>query len=230
MINYRDWKNISRDELTALYEQLTMPALAARFDISVGAVFHRLRTWGLIGRMTGKRHSPGPKRSFDPPKEELAALYQAMSMREIAKHYGVGETVVFTRIKQAGLQGPTRTDRLTGKAKSPEHKAAIKAAIGDRFGKANPNWKGGVTAENFLARSKPEYRQWKEAVLKNAEYRCQRCGVASGSRCECCGHIIRLHTHHIRHFAKDEAGRHDPANGEALCEKCHHVEHFAKIG
>lgn len=230
MTDFESWQVITRDELEALYGRLTMTAIAARYGITFGAVSHRLRIWGLTKRQTGKGHSPGPRRSFNPPKLELQELYSRMSMREIAKHYGVGETVIFHRVKEAGLPFISRSDRLTGVPKSEAHKAALKASIGDRDGAANPNWRGGVTPESLRQRGRPEYRWWKETVLAQADYRCRRCNVGQGSRCDCCGHIIRLHAHHIRHFAKDETGRFDPTNGEALCEKCHHVEHSEKIG
>jgi hypothetical protein len=230
MTDYENWQVITRQELASLYEKLTMAAIAARYGVTTGAVAHRLRTWGLSARITGKKHSPGPKRQFNPPRDELESLYQKLSMREIAKHYGVGETVIFTRIKEAGLRGPTRSERLSGTPKSESHKAAIKAAVGDRSGPANPNWRGGVSPISARERTSAKYRAWKEAVLQRADYRCERCGVEAGSRCDCCGHIRRLHAHHKEHFSRNHAERYNPANGEALCERCHHVEHFEQIG
>ncbi len=44
----------------------------------------------------------GPRR-FDSPDDELRDLYQRMSMREVAEHYGVGETVVWKRVKEHGI-------------------------------------------------------------------------------------------------------------------------------
>lgn len=229
MTLFDQWQAITREELAALYERSTMTEIAAQYGITPGAVSHRLRTWGLSARITGKKHSPGPKRGFNPPRKELERLYRKMSMREIARHYGVGETVVFTRIKEAGLTAISRSERLTGKSKSPEHVAKQAAAMKGKWaGENNPQWRGGVMPERKLARSNPEYRKWKEAVLLAADHRCQGCGVENGTRCGCCDHVIRLHAHHIRHFAEYPEGRYDPANGKALCEKCHRAEHHAQ--
>lgn len=226
MTLFEQWQKITREELAALYERSTMTEIAAQFGITPGAVSHRLRTWGLSARLTGKKHSPGPKRGFNPPLKELERLYRKMSMREIARHYGVGETVVFTRIKEAGLATVSRSERLTGRPKTPEHAARLAEAMKGKWaGSNNPQWRGGVMPERIMARSNPQYRAWKEAVLLAADHRCARCGVENGSRCGCCDHVIRLHAHHIKSFADHEADRYDPANGEALCEKCHRAEH-----
>lgn len=231
MTDFEKWQNLTRDALSALYERKNMPEIAAQFGVTTGAVAHKLKAWGLTARTTGKKHSPGPKRGFNPPIDELESLYRQMSMREIAKHYGVGETVVFHRVKEAGFAPISRSERLSGKPKSERHRLAMSIATkGKMAGPSNPNWRGGVTSERMAGRSKPEYRAWKEAVLSAAGYQCQRCEVAAGSRCGCCGHIVRLHVHHKVSYALVPERRYDPANGEALCEKCHHVEHYAQKG
>ena len=209
---------------------MPVSAIAARYGVTGGAVSYKLRNWGILSRQGGAGHRPGPQPKFCPPKEELERLYAAMSMRDIARHYGVGETVVFTRIKQAGLATISRSRRLTGKPKTPEHIANFKAGNKGRYdGPSNPNWRGGITPERVAGRTKPEYSAWREAVLQAAGHRCQRCGVENGSRCGCCGHTIKLHAHHPISYALHPERRYDPANGEALCEKCHHAEHHAQM-
>ena len=73
----------------------------------------------------------GPKRKFNPPKDELNELYQKLSMRAIADVYGVGETVVWKRIKEFGIKlkkyGNHRKKR--GIVFSEEHKKNISSSL-----------------------------------------------------------------------------------------------------
>lgn len=71
-------------------------------------------------------------------------------MKEIAEHYGVGETVVFKRLKEHGIAldgiGPGGHRKVKGKPKSPEHIAAMRRGrLGKYVGEANPNWRGGAS-------------------------------------------------------------------------------------
>lgn len=228
MTDFERWKALDRTELERLYETLPMPAIAAQFGVNTSAVAYRLKTWGIQKK---GRHPPGPKKAFNPPIDELANLYRQMSMAKLAAHYGVGETVIFTRIKEAGLPYISRAERLKGVPKTETHIEAMrKAQTGNNRGDANPNWKGGITKESNRQRSSMENKQWKATVLARANQTCQRCGVGNGSRCDCCGHIIRLHVHHVKSFKDYPALRFDPDNGEALCEKCHYIEHHGKSG
>lgn len=204
-----------------------MPAIAAKYGVTTGAVAYRLRMWGLTARDTGMKHSPGPKRRFRPSKEELAALYRKMSMREVAAHYGVGETVIFTRLRDYGIKVRSLSESLTGKPKSLSHRLAMsKALLGKKLGAANHNWRGGVTSQNHRARSRTAYHEWKAAVLRRANYRCANCGLEHGKICRHCGHRVSLHAHHVKHFAKHPLLRYEPKNGRALCDRCHSEQHF----
>ncbi len=225
MANFENWQALSKSELRAIYTDKPMAAIAAMYGITTSAVAHRLRMWGIKSP-----HPPGPKPSFNPEPKELARLYKKMSMRDMAIHYGVGETVVFNRIKTAGLPLITRSERLAGKPKSKAHKAKMSEAQKGKTGNKNPNWRGGVSSTAAIGRSNHLHKEWKAAVLVNAGYRCQRCKSEQGSRCGCCGHILRLHVHHIKEYAKYPDLRYELSNGEALCEKCHYAEHYAQIG
>lgn len=226
-----EWRVITRSRLGGLYKKNTVTEIAAMYDVTPTAVYYRLKFFGLTARDTGVKHSPGPKRSFQPPKEEMAALYEKMSMREVAVHYGVGETVVFHRLRQYGIPIKSRSERLAGRPKSLEHRLAMsQAKIGKYVGPNSSNWKGGITAPNKLARSRRAYFDWKHAVLKAAGYRCESCGIEHGSVCGHCGHRVMLHAHHKKPFAKNPNLRYEQSNGKALCERCHDSEHDKKIG
>lgn len=225
------WKTVSRAQLKSLYERKTAPEIAAMFDITHGAVYYKLRVFGLDYRRSGVSHTRGPKRGFNPPKEELEALYGRMSMADVAKHYGVGETVIFHRIRDYGIPIINRSKRLTGRPKTLAHRIAMsKSKIGLQMGENHPNWKGGITSLNKRARSQKAYHEWKSAVLAKSDYKCCVCGREHGAMCDCCGHVIYLHAHHLEPFAENIELRYDPANGKALCERCHSIEHNQKIG
>ena len=171
----------------------------------------------------------GGRRAFDPPKSELEKLYQSMSMREIAKHYEVGETVVFNRLKEHCIElKEHKNHRLKpGRIFTAEHVQNIRKSLIARaaYGEKNPNWKGGLTEINRIARNNWEAREWRLNSLIRANYRCEKCGVEEDHSCECCGVRIKLHVHHVKSFAKFPADRYDPENSEVLCPKCHHKEH-----
>ena len=175
------------------------------------------------------RRKPGPSRRFSPSVEELRELYEQYSMSDIAKHYGVGETVVFKRLKEYGIGGISRSARLSGKPKSLRHRLALSESAyssGIRKGEKNGNWKGGKALAARQARSRQSYFEWRGSVLKRAGGKCEQCGKEHGSICECCGHEVRLQAHHIKSFMENISLRYDPTNGMALCERCHSLEHY----
>ena len=175
----------------------------------------------------------GGRRAFDPPKEVLETMYQTMSMRAIADKLGVGETVVFKRLKEHGIELKEHGNhRLKpGRVFSETHKANIRKAqleLG-AVGEKNPNWRGGMTAINNRARTGWEARQWRVESLLRANHKCENCGIDQGNECDCCGVKISLHVHHIKSFAKFPDVRYDPKNSEVLCPKCHRKAHATKI-
>lgn len=222
-----DWRLLRREELAALYAEKSMAAIAAVYGITHGAVRHRLQMLGLAG----VKHSPGPNRRFKPTKEELEALYPRLTMREMATHFGVGETVVYNRLKDHGIVSASRSSRLVGKAKSQEHREAMSRAMtGAVAGEKNPNWRGGSSSKLVIARSRRQYREWKAEVLKRDGYKCTKCGLVHGHICSCCGHRVLLHAHHLRPFKEFPELRYEVSNGVSLCERCHMEEHHSKSG
>lgn len=221
----KDWKSLSREELAKLIEKYPATTLATMFNVTSGAIYYRVRTYGL----TLGQHKPGPKASFNPDKVTLEKLIQEKTMAEIADHFGVSEASVFTRLKQNGIIGPSRSDRLKNYVRSDEHNRKIAEKLKLRTGPLANNWKGGIATENNKERSRKEYKEWKLAVLKRDEFKCVVCGVEQGSICKCCGNKTLLHVHHIEPFAKNKKLRNAISNGESLCSKCHYLKHEGKI-
>lgn len=172
------------------------------------------------------------RRTFDPTREELHAMYQSKSMREIAEELGVGETVVFKRLKEHGISLKDHGNhRLkTGRQFSESHIAAMKEAHrkNPKRGADNPAWKGGIAVTNRKLREGWEFREWKKLSLERAGHKCEACGTQNGSMCNCCGTLVKLHVHHVKSFAKYPESRFDPANSQVLCPRCHFAEHYRK--
>lgn len=193
------------------------------YGVSAETVRKRLVKFGI------RRRKRGGRRDFDPSAHELRELYQAMSMAEIAKKYGVGETVVWKRLKEHGItlrDFESGGHRLKpGRVFSEAHRQAISRSMRGKTGPLNRNWKGGKATESLRLRGSIEYREWKRAALALRGNKCQLCGVASGFRCECCGTHVVLHVHHVESFARVPERRFDPTNSEVLCPKCHYSKH-----
>ena len=166
---------------------------------------------------------------FDPPRDELNMLYQQMSMRKIADHYGVGETVVWKRLKEHGIALDEYGNHRLRKNRvfSEQHLANLRKSRKEKrtFGAANPNWKGGLTDVNRRLRTSVEYKEWRNSALILRGNKCQECGVVDGSVCDCCGTRVKLHVHHVKSFAKFPESRFDPENSEILCPKCYYGRH-----
>lgn len=56
----------------------------------------------------------------------------------------------------------------------------------------------------------PEHAAWRAAVLRNARFACEQCGLKG----------VKLYADHIVEI-RDGGSKTDPANGQALCASCH---------
>lgn len=82
-----------------------------------------------------------------------------------------------------------------------------------KLGKTGPlcvNWKGGI-ARGRNALCKPQYRKWRESVMKRDDYTCQNCGERG----------TYLEVHHIKSWAKFPELRFVTSNGITYCRECH---------
>ena len=94
-----------------------------------------------------------------------------------------------------------------------------------RFGKDNPNWKGGITQLQVGIRTSFLYRQWRSDIFTRDDFTCQKCNRRGGN----------LHAHHIKPFAlifelndittlkqaKECSELWDINNGITYCQGCH---------
>lgn len=221
--------DLTKEDLEKIYRNHSTVEIGRMYGVCAEIVRRRLHEFGIKTRKRGGR------RQFDPPAKELERLYQKHSMREIAEKFGVGETVVFKRLTEHGitLRGYEKGGhRLKpGRTFSPEARQNMsKSKRGRWTGDKNPNWKGGVHYKNIRLRASAEYKQWRYEALDLKGFKCEQCGIAQHSVCECCGTKIRLHVHHIKSFSRYPTLRFDPKNSEVLCPKCHHSRHHGKTG
>lgn len=81
------------------------------------------------------------------------------------------------------------------------------------LGENSGGWKGGITAENKLARETKEYKEWRRKVFERDRYMC----VIGGKR-----HGGKLEADHIKPFSLFPELRLAIDNGRTLCVECHH--------
>jgi predicted HNH restriction endonuclease len=216
------WKDVTRQDLISMLEKMAGTEVAKHYEVTFGAVYYKMRMFGIPAT---RRWTKG---RFNPDVAELKSLYEQMPMKAMAEHYDVAETTIFMKLKEHGIGGISRSDRLTGKPKSLEHRLKMSESArssGVRSGDKNGNWKGGVSSENLRGRSRKAYHEWKAAVLAKHAWKCAVCGVEHGHVCGCCGARHLLHAHHIKPFADKPELRYEVSNGVALCVKCHFDEH-----
>jgi len=81
-----------------------------------------------------------------------------------------------------------------------------------------PNWKGGITDQQYKIRASLEYKLWREAVFKRDAYTCVWCGLKFIKGIT--GTVV-LQADHIKAFADYPELRFAIDNGRTLCVECH---------
>jgi 5-methylcytosine-specific restriction endonuclease McrA len=217
---------VTREELEELYKWHSTAGIAAKYGVSPETVRKRFVKLGPARRKKGGR------RDFDPPAKDLAELYQSMSMAQIAEKFNVGETVVWKRLHEHGIElRDFKNHRLILKpgrvfSKNPSREHQQRSARQDR--PAESQLEGWKSYPKSAIAGSIEYREWKLAVLNLRGNKCQECGRENGWECDCCGHRVVLHVHHVESFARVPERRFDPTNSGVLCSKCHHRRHRSK--
>jgi len=82
-------------------------------------------------------------------------------------------------------------------------------------GENGPGWKGGITSENKLFRTRFEAIEWRKLVFERDNYTCQKTGLRG----------VTLHAHHILNFATHPDIRFDINNGVTLSAESHSEFH-----
>lgn len=158
-------------------------------------------------------------------KEFLIQKYykEKISMRDISRIIGCGETVIWKYMNIFGLKRRSRRNARIGYKHSMETRqklADIKKTQSNWRGSKNPNWKGGITmSKNKRMVSGIVY--WKNSVLRRDDFVCQLCGVDGKLSCTHCGENPQMHAHHIVSWEESPDLRLDIDNGICLCKKCH---------
>lgn len=229
MKNAEKFRALGKRKLRALYREHSTAEIAEQHGVSAELVRRVLIQAGI------PRRNRGGRRTFNPSKQVLQRLYQKLSMKQIARRFDVGETVVWKRLKEYGIKLRDFEDgghrKKPGRTFSDQHRKNISKALRNTYRDdptKHPCWKGGATERNLRLRRSGAYKQWRIEAKALHKNRCQECGVENKSVCECCGTKVTLHLHHIRSFAKYPESRFDPANSELLCPKCHYARHYGK--
>ena len=88
-----------------------------------------------------------------------------------------------------------------------------KGLKGFRSGPQNNNWRGGVTSLHEKIRKSPEYKEWRDGVLKRDKWRCVKCGVVQSRK-------VKIIADHIKPFTLFPALRFVVENGRTFCKPC----------
>lgn len=104
-----------------------------------------------------------------------------------------------------------------GKKWSDEVRKKISQKAQDRFGKKNPNWKGGITPKYDNRRNLRIVKEWRE-----------KCLIRDSRTCLWCGSKEKIEVNHIVPIRQitDMELLGDINNGIALCRPCHEKIHY----
>jgi len=140
-------------------------------------------------------HYRRPAAYKDPEWLRRAYMDQRQSAAEIARPFGVTESVIFKFLRKFGI--PMRDA-------SESHRGVM-------MGSRNPAWKGGVAAWPYS----PDWRVVAREMRESAKWTCEWCGL----RLSRWG--TRLHVHH----ADGNKLNNERANLAVLCWLCHARAH-----
>lgn len=79
----------------------------------------------------------------------------------------------------------------------------------------HPNWKGGVTHINEVARKSMGYKLWRETIFIRDNWTCQKCRRKGD----------KINVHHLHNFADYPELQISLENGITLCKNCHREFH-----
>lgn len=157
---------------------------------------------------------PPPKIQFFQlqDKEWLLKELETKPKLQIAEEIGATYSAVTYMAKKHGIVVGRNNPRRTSATRSANLSKYIKREYPNgRVGQLAGNWRGGITKENHLLRSRQETKCWRVAVFIRDDYTCRGCGVRGGW----------LEADHVKSWAEYPALRWDVSNGRTLCRPCH---------
>lgn len=101
------------------------------------------------------------------------------------------------------------------KMKGKHHSAQTRLRMSLMRKQNPPNWKGGISPQNALERTRVEYDNWRRQIFERDNYTCQSCGRT--------GNKVYLNAHHVLPFAEYPEARLVLNNGITLCKLCHEL-------
>ena len=219
--------NLQEVERLYLEEGMSLSRLSARFGVSASEIRHRLRKMGTPLRPSFRKVPD----DFGLTKDFLEREYitNRKNCKQIADELGCAESNVWYKIKQFQIPMRTHSQANLGIEFSVSHREALSkshlASSKKRSGPDNPNWRGGVSTANFLARYKGTYIVWRRRAIRIKGNICSVCGKDLKERCPHCGRASDTHVHHIQEFAENPDLRFSLDNVVILCEPCHKEYH-----
>jgi hypothetical protein len=139
------------------------------------------------------------------------------SASDIANEFGVSENAILFWLNK--LEIPRR-DMMTIRKNKKWGSCGKQNGMYGRYGKENPNWKGGCTPERQSIYSSPEWEIVVKETYKRDNFCCQRCNGTHKKN-------VPLHVHHIIPFNVKKT-RMLLSNLIILCKKCHNFVHSKK--
>lgn len=128
--------------------------------------------------------------------------YQSgISLKDIGKKYNFSEEGLRYKFNKNGY-------------KTRNRKEASILISAKRQGISLDKWQKFMTKDNVLIYLSPEYKKWRQCILKRDNFICQMC------------HQKGKHSHHIKTKAKRQDLIFDTNNGITLCKTCHRKIHY----
>ncbi len=153
------------------------------------------------------------KKGNHPETEFKKGIYQGYGVKK-------GQISLMKGVKHSEETKEKIRKAHIGKKHKP-HSEETKRKIGDKHkgkhfgtgfkkGKANSNWKGGISKLRDRHERTARYKKWRSNVFQRDNWTCQKCGERG-----------KLQVHHIKSWAKYPKLRFEEDNGVTLCVGCH---------
>lgn len=161
------------------------------------------------------------------PRVGQKRIYSIDKRSLLMKH----DKLTFKGLKHTREWREMMSQKLKNRKFSQETLCKMSVATKKRnlVGSKNPNWRGGISLDNFRGRFDAKGSALKRLIKRNSN-KCGMCNKEFGNICPHCEQKIKSYAHHIKSWKDYPELRYDPQNGILLCEKCHKlVENLANL-